>query len=491
MLALLDSRLSGVRTEAGEPIVDLVDSVAVEQYYANVQIEYLRRINSVAGWQALVVDTTFQTDLAEALGLSMTSLDPTLARTLSVPPTITTDLDAVLWADLTKFADSAGRPRKDATYASGTLRVYLPNNNPVVLLRGAVVRSNRSKLLYETITDLVGVTPGLDLDSNKYYVDVAIQCRQAGILGNASRGTVNTISSGFGSISAVTNLTALEGGADAETNEALLTALAAGGGADVNTANGLRNFIMSQAGVIDALVTGSGSSLMTRAAGGAVDVWAVGATLRTISSIVRVLVEGETVVLPIQPVRTISSVTAGSPLSEGNSFVSVLDTGEYAGSTKARTSITWKSVATGGPAAGTDVTVTYTYNDLVRDLQRSLDDDPDRNVPSSDILVREATRASIFVELRVVPYPGVPQATAEDAVSQAISDLIDNKLLGQDLDYSDVLIAAGEAEIDNVKAIDRIDDLRIGKTETAISTSNLVIADNQYARLEQIVFLAP
>lgn len=488
MLALLDSRLSGVRTQAGEPIVDLVDAVSIEQAKDGVLVEYLRRMNSIAGWREILGDEQFRSDLAFSLGVSTRSLDNNLARELGVPGTITTDIDAIFWSDLSRYAESLGRPRKLATFATGTLRLYLSSNVPMMLARGATVRSTRTNTSYETAVDLVGVQPGLDLSTNRYYVDVTVRARQAGRVGNASRNTVTSIVTSMPSVIAVSNLTALEGGADAETNEVLLDALAEGITSTLNTASGLRALFMGEQGVVDVLVVGPGNSLMTRAAAGAVDVYILGASLMTAASVVRVLVEGETVVLPLQPVRSISSVTAGSPLSEGNAFTSYADTGAYQGSVKARTSLTWKSVALGGPAAGTDVSIVYTYNDLIRQLQRLIDEDPDKNVPGSDLLVREAVRIPLYLDLKVVPYSGVLQVTAEAAVSAALSNLIDQKLLGQNLDYSDVLVAAAEATVDGVPVVDRINDLRFGVTAEALSTADLTIGENQYVRVEAVTF---
>lgn len=488
MIALIDSRLDGIRTEAGEPIVDLIDAVAQEQERTGTLIEYVRLSNSSAGWRELLADQSFLDDLAAALGVSRQTLDPKLARAMSAPSSITNDLDVILWFDLGRYAESLGRSRRAATYATTTLRIYVASNAPVVLLRGASIKSS-SGVLYETTADLVGVVPALDLEANKYFVETSAQAKQPGRIGNAIQGAIRDIVSGFQIATSVSNSTAAEGGQDAESNDALLSGLEETSGRDILTKNGLRNFFLAQAGVEDAVVIGPGDSLMERAAGGAVDVYVIGATLLTASSVVRVLVDGDVVVLPLQPVRTISSVTAGSPLSEGNSFVSTMDTGVYRGSARARTQIAFNTVANGGPAVSTDVTIVYTYNDLVRDLQALIDNDPDRNVPSSSILVKEATRNGITVEVKVVPYPGVQQATAETAVQTALLNLIDAKKLGEDLDYSDAYIAAGDAEVDGVKVVDRIDSFRIGLSSSTLGTSNLTVPDNAYVRLDTVTFL--
>lgn len=485
----IDSKLSGIKTGTGEPIDDLIAAVAIEQARMNVLVEYLRRVNSTSGWRELLADTDFQVSLADAFGISTTTLDPQLARSLSIPPSITTDIDAVLFYDLGRYAVSLGRARRNATYSTAVLRVYLLTNAPITLLRGATAKASRSAVLYDSTLDLITATPGLDLVQNSYYVDVAVQARQAGRVGNAIPGSINTIVSGFTGVSSVTNPAVAEGGQDVETNDQLLTALDDQAGLDINTVNGLKRYASARAGVIDALVVQPGDSLMERSAGGAVDVYVIGTTLKTATSVVRVLQDGDSVPLAFQPVRSVLSVSAGSPLSEGNAFEIATDEGVFRGSAKANTVLQFFTAANGGPAVGTDVSIQYTYNDLIRDLQRPVDQDPDVNVPSSSILFKEATRLSIFLEIKAVPFPGIDQTTAEAAIQTAVSDLIDSKSLGDGLDYSDVLIAAGEAEQDGLRVIDRIDVFRIGLAADSLTTSNISAAGNQYVRTESLTFL--
>ena len=162
-----------------------------------------------------------------------------------------------------------------------------------------------------------------------------------------------------------------------------------------------------------------------------------------------------------------------------------------AGWEAARSSITWGPVASGGPAAAADVTVTYTYNSLIRDLQRLFDDDPDRDVPASSILVKEATRLGVTVEVKVIPLPGITQASAETAVQTALATYFDTKLLGGDVDYSDAFVIAAQAQVDSDPAVDRIDSFRLGFSSSSLGTDNLLVSDQEYVRLDTVTFIAP
>lgn len=491
--ALLDSRLSGIRTESGEPVADLIEAYALEGERFNVLAEYVRKSGSVAGWRELLSDDGFKTQLADALDVSNTSLTTDFARRLGVPEDLATDLEAVLYSDLGRFASSLGRPRASAGFSAGTLRVYLSSNAPYTLLKGASARETGTTIVFDTVQDLIAANPSFDLTRNQYYVDVSANCRTPGKLGNAIRNTVTTIVAGMTGATGITNAAAFDGGYDRESNTELLAALdAIQAGVDINTLNGLKRFLGAQAGVEDVLVVGPGDPLMTRAAAGAVDCYIVGSTVVSAAVIVRVLVAGETYVIALQPVRAVSSaVGPGGPLLSGNGFTFVPDTGVFKGSSQARDSITWGLAAAGGPSAGDDVTVTYTYNSLMRDLQRLFDDDPDRDVPASNILIREATKLTIFVELKVVPLAGVVQADAEAAVQTALTNFFDDLKLGDSVDYSDALVEAAGAVINSVAVIDRVDGFKIGFSATTIGTDNLVVSGNQYARLESINFLAP
>lgn len=494
IVSFIDARLSGINTSPGEPIIDLVDAVAVEGERFNALVDYARKTNSIAGWREVINDNTLKTLLAAALNVSNVSLDSGLARRLGVPEDLANDIEAIIYLDLSRYASSYGRPRRLATASTGTVRLYLPNNSPYTILRGATVRKlGSSAIIYEITTDLLGAEPSFDLAKNLYYVEVGVKSRVPGTVGNSVRNTLVVLGAGITGVVAVSNPAAIGGGSDRESNSELLDALeGVQAGLSVNTEAGLKRILTAQDGVQDVLIVGPGDPLMKRASAGAVDVYVVGEDTQAVTSTTKIQIVQETYVIQLQPVTEVLSATGpGGALSQGNGFTVTEDTGLFAGTAQANTKITWGPVSSGGPSAGDTVTVAYTYNALIRSLQRLLDLNEDLNVPGGSVLVKEADKVTFFLQMAVVPLPGYSQLQAETAADDAVDAFFSTKKLGENIDFSDVLVVAAEAKVDGITAIDRIDNFKMGISADSLGTGNVQVADNQYARLESIEFLAP
>lgn len=493
-ITLLDGRGSGIRTETGEPINDLIDAFSLEAERLNVVAQYLELMNSIPGWRQIVADDQLKIDLAAAFGISSITLDADFARRIGAPVDIKTDIEALLYVDLNRYAASLGRPRSPGVFASGVLTIFLANDNPVTYRRGAGVQTGGDTgILYDTVTDLIGVTPSFNTTRNLNFVTIGIRARSVGIRANQIIGAVNSAITPFVNSVAILNESPVQNGLDRETNDILLNALEGVlGGTDVNTRQGLINFVESQPNVADAAVIGPGNPLMVRSTAGAVDLYVIGADLVTDTVGVQVVVEGEDVVLPLQPVRQINSVIGAAVYTEGGGFVTPEGSPSVFATSAANglPDLQWQA-SPAGPIATEIVTINFTYNNLIRRIQRLFDEDPDREVPGSDLLVKEATRLGISAEMKVIPLPGFTQVEAEGAATAALSGYVDTLLLGSLLEYSDALTAISTTTVEGVLVIDRIDGFVIGVTGSALGVVNVPTTEIEYTRMDAIVYIAP
>lgn len=492
-IALIDARGSGMRTEAGEPIVDLIDAFSLHGAKLNVIARYLQDINSIAGWRTIIADETRKLELAEAMGISATTLNTDFARRLGAPLDMPSDVEAQIYVDLSRFAASQGRSRSLGSHATGAVTLYFQTGDPYTLARGATFKTpGNNGVLFDSTTDLIGSIPGFDASKNAYYLSVGIKARNRGRRGNQIIGAINQSLTPIAGVLSIKNLIATESGIDRESNATLLDALSAAlTGANINTDQGIRNFLTSIPEVYDTIIVGPGDPLMERATAGAVDVYILGSTLQVDSVDVRVEVEEESVVLPYQPVRSITSVVGSVPYSDGGGYLTPDNPSAFDFSVrKATPDLVWEASPI-GPIATEIVTVTFVHNALIRKLQRRFDEDPSLRVRGSSILFKEATQVPVFMEMKVIALPGFTQTQAENAVNSAINDEMSLLKLGVAVEYSDFITFATTTRIAGSLCVDRIDGFKIGLSDASLDVDNLSIALNEYARLDTINFIAP
>jgi hypothetical protein len=508
-LQILEDRGSGVRTDAGEVVVDVVDADAIEGERSSVYAEYLRRINSIAGWQSIVTDETFKQQLADALGIASDRLTADFARSIGAPPDLTSDVEALVFVDLSNFAATFNRPRRAGASATAIVRLNLNSGSPFTLARGATFRrGSTSSIPYDSTQTLSGVTPSVDPATGNFFVDVNVRCRIAGRIGNAIRGAINATAGTLTGVSSVKSITAATGGRERESNVDLLAALPlALSGSNIGTERGLLNFVLAQDGVEDAILVGPGDPLMTRTDAGGVDIYIVGSLPTTVTAVTVIGTAGESFTLPLQPVQEIFSVVDGlgalyfdgglkSDGTADGGYAFVPDAGDRRGSARAHSQIVWAHPPpiASGPAAASQMTITYLHDALIRDLQRRIDEDPDLDVPSSDVLMRQSTLIEAVCQLQAVPVAGLSAlGLTQDDVNTAISDALTGFFgalkLGQQADFSDALVVAAEATIAGVRVVDRVEGFAMGRLGAPAGFEDLTVAANEYLRLEDITFL--
>lgn len=489
-LARIDANLGGIRTETGEPIVDLIDAFAQEAQRQQTLAEYNRRINSIAGWQSLIVDDAFKSLMASAFGVSATKL--TLAGVLGVPTDIPNDVEAIVYNDLNLYGESIGIARRAATPATGVVTLFLNSGAPFTLVAGATVQTRGiTPVVFESTVDLTGIAPAFDAGENSFFATISVQAKIPGIRGNQILNAVTTQSPAIAGVTRVRNDSAITNGVDRQSNADYLDVLDAGlTGFAISTRNGMKQFVLAQPGVIDALVVGPESPLMTRSSAGAVDIYVIGELVEATTAKTVIEVVGEEFVLPLQPVRQVNSAVGASTYTEGGGFTFAVDTGAFASSAQASDKLTWAVPAT-GPAAGETVEVGWSFNALIRNIQLRFDADPDVECPAASILLKEGTKVNTEVQLTVIPTSGITQAAAETAVTASIQQYMANLKLGELVEYSTVVAVAANAEVDDVPAVDRLDNTVIKKQGDVFGTVNIPTAANEYGRLFNVIFLTP
>lgn len=481
----------------GEPQVDIVDTLSIETAKLYFFSDYLEKLTSISGLLSIIDDSTYKGTLAEALGISFTSL--TLGPILGVPSDLVNDVEAILYYDINRIAGDYGLTRKPAEYATGVVRFYSNSVAPITVPIGTkVFTRGTSSTAFSTTISIIAVTPTLDPVSAQYFIDVAIQADQPGTIGNVASGTIQVLSPPVSGVIRITNLAATTGGSLRESNRDLLNRiLEARSAICIDTRQGYESWAQAQEGVVDAVVAGSGDDLMVRAPAGAVDVWIQGRQPLVVTATTKVLNAGEEFVLPLQPVLSVPqiyNVTQVVTHNPGAGYTVILDTtGGYAYSTRATSKVVLTS-GLGYPVANDILQITYSYDNRVKLLQDLLTD-PELDVAGADVLIKAAKEWFVVSEMHVVPLPGYTQPQAESAVATALTSFLATFRLGVQVDYSDYLVVAAQATINNIQVVDRIENLEIGKDAVsnpptpALGTADLPADPNEYYSLGQIVFV--
>lgn len=384
--------------------------------------------------------------------------------------------------ELNALAANFGLTRLLGTQATGTVTFQIRNFTissseitiPVGTLITTIDTEDSPQIAFATTTPLV-FTPALaptffNPVTGLFEQTTTIIAEAVGASGNVAAGTITSLSSSVPGIDSVVNNIATTGGTDVETNTDFASRITIKlSGNNVGTRTGIISLVKEDENVKDAIVvTPDDPELLRGEFGGEVDVYIDGSTLSTISDLQVYLVAGpQSFTLQRQPVNSVSSIT-GLVLGVPTTFVQTTDytvdldtTPLLGGSSRAESAITF----TGSgqlPDDSTQITITYTYNSLIEDLQAVLDAD-DKNIVTSDILVREANVALIDIDADITIFPGFIAAEVTLAAQSAVSTFINNLGLGTDINRSDII-----AEIEGVDGVDSVN------TETLLLTKNAV-----------------
>lgn len=450
---------------------DFIDTQANELQNLYTILTFISSAQTVPGlFNLIATDASTQAFQAQmAIAFNMTPAEVTALISSAV------DTKAADW-DLTRIP---------ATQATLTLRFLTTSNANANISLGTTAQTQGvNPIQYATTVNIVNVPVTLDPVTGLFYIDVPAQAIVAGSASNVPIGAINVIAPPLPGFSTVKNITASTGGTDQETDAHLLNRiLIAMKGQQLDTIFGLQQLIQQQQGVQAAFVVDNSDPLMTRGVGNQVDIWFLGDQEGTITDtflfqFVAIVPNGY--ILAQQPVTQILSVKVNNVLqTPGVDYTFVPDTGGFSHSVRAKDKVVFITI----PNPGDTIVIEYTVNLMCSQLQNLLAQ-PQNQIPNSDILIRAAIQLPIDLEMLVVFLPTFTASDVKTQIQANLETFFNNLGLGENVFESAV------AEI--VQTTPGVDHVELPFTKMAVTpgvgTSDISVQENQYARLNTLVF---
>jgi len=332
-----------------------------------------------------------------------------------------------------------------------------------------------------------------DGDSQRYKITVPIEAVLGGISGNVKIGVINQLVSPISGITSVRNSVVTAGGTLGETNTDYVERYKeAKRGLQITSFGGMIKAIDNPDNgfdtILDRLLVKAGDTLMERdeGLGGMVDIYILGGELQTVSQQFIYSTTTGKLEFEDKPVDSVSLVagpvvetSTGTTQTVYEDYTFVKDTtSTVAGSVN---SVDYITFADGNkPDDGEVITVTYTFNRLIKDLQTFFEED-DQNSPNSDILIKEG----VEIESSIVLTISVEQSRVFDEVASTVAGtlatFVNTLILGEGYTRFDVVSVV--ADIDGVSNVD-LDDVEIVSADGTITDNgDLEIESKEYTRI--------
>lgn len=351
---------------------------------------------------------------------------------------------AVSQFDLDDIAYNLNMVRKASSASSGFITFRRPTVPDVTIRVGAedgtggvVVGTardaNGAATTFKTTSTVFFTTSATqDPVSGFYEVSAPITATQAGSVGNKAAGSVVSIITPVTGVTSVTNKTATANGKDTEGNEDFAVRLVSKIlGFQPGILEGLRTIALEQAGVQDAAVVGPDDSEFQRSLIGAVDLVIKGSSPSTAQDLFQF--DGTAHQLSSRPAGDIVSVVSivglsQSSLVEGGQWSFSQDlVSEERLSTVSNDHLSW--LGTSLPNSGADVTVTYTYDALVKSIQDVLDQD-DKHYPAASVMVKSGIQVFLDFHFTIRRTGAVSTSILTNRIATAISNYVASLGLG-------------------------------------------------------------
>lgn len=418
--------------------------------------------------------------------------------------------------DMNNLVANFGITRKTATPSQGTVVFYTPTQpiSDFEIPAGTVVatspNNNNPQINFVTLNNVnfVAAFESSYYNSNtgNWEITANIQAQQGGTIGNVGPFTINQVLN-FDLPFKVMNTIAITGGTDQENNQDLaIRTINSFLGNNKGTRNGYLGTILSQPNVLDALVQGPGDPLMVRDGnqGGKVDIWTLTNNLSATelnpnntpslsfswnnnaesllnyefrfpnlpvdvdSSLLLTATTG-----PVNPLINVVLYESRNPAPSGIAYI---NEGDYhytfykandldtAHSVEANDYIVWnpttmeqlRSYPSGLNVSNTlQVDVDYSYDKTINDLQTIIDD-PNNRIITADVLIKQAIKVTIDVQLNVnldPSYSSTPntQTQTVNSIITALTNYINSVKMGTRLQESDIVqVAHNVTGVDNV-----------------------------------------
>lgn len=346
--------------------------------------------------------------------------------------------------DLDSFGESFGVVRGGATSSTGSVffrtpsapstDITIPVGIPVSTISTPADPNPVGFVTTKTVVfPAANAASFFDVQSGNYEIEVPIKAVLPGTQGRVAANTIRTLQRQVPGFQIITNKAPTIGGRDSESNAEYAARIRLViRGAERATRGGLERFALNDQRVIDAAVVQGNDKLMVRAesVAGAVDVYVLGEDVATTSQVqspfngADFYFDHEPLVFP-NPIIQISTTSPTGTLVEGTDYFIMRDP-ILSGSQQGQNFIRWNRSSANLPAIGAgSVTVQYSYDKLIRDLQTSIAQ-PDNDILTNVLFYRSiavSIALSVAVKYRADFDPNVVETGIATAVEQFINTL--------------------------------------------------------------------
>lgn len=425
LIAYIVAKIPGISTRSGTVVKDVViDSPAQEFESAYTEIDNVALLSSLQNYASFTTDQ-----------LNSVASDYGLTRLLGTKATGTIVFRFKALTDV----NIPFNTRLSTAASTGVASVEFITSQTVI------VSSANLPNYYNYLTSF-------------YEVSVPIESSNIGASNNVAAGTITTVLSSISNLDSITNYLPTVNGTDDETNSSLSSRVQTKRlGNNIGTASGYETTVIADNRVLDSIVVGPNDTEMVRNEfGGSIDIYVLGTDLVQVSEAHTWNNTISEIVLNNQPIPTggIVSVTGALTglLTLTTDYAFTKDIGVLANSSASSDKISFTAVGIPKLVAGgtQDITVVYSYNSLITDLQATLNIDTS-HITASDVLIREANEILVNIYADVSTLSGYDKATIQAEIETALGTTINAFKLNTDLQPSDVVaIIAGVTGVDKV-----------------------------------------
>lgn len=398
-------------------------------------------------------------------------------------------------ADLDAYVFNEGLVRALGSRATATVvfsRAAAPTAD-IVVQRGYPIGTQPDEATGQTITFITSETRTLpfatasayfNIQSQRYELSVPVIAIVEGSTGRVAASRINRPLRPLVAFDSVTNPSAAVGGRDRESNAELIERyLLAIQGRQLGTPFGIERFARDEFPDVEDLLAVFGSNeLLTRSTedAGAVDAYIIGDQVLDVTDNLEFFGIGQLLQISTPPLVSVSAVSSGaSTYIKDQDYEEVFDETGNAGSVRAIEGIQFLAGGpTALPATGDVVTITYTQNQLIRNLQTRFEQD-DAFVFGRDLLFKRGLQVNIVIEADLTVEAGFNATDIQLAVEEVILDFINTLELGDDVERSDI-----QAVVRQISGVDNFVFTRITRSTVASGVADIVIEDNEYARID-------
>lgn len=389
--------------------------------------------------------------------------------------------------DVDAFGGNFGLKRGLGAYAHGPVlfeRTSVPTSD-IPIPAGTLVYitgTTKAFLTDEAVTMYKDLAPSYyNAYRGRWGVVVQVTASNPGTDYNVAAGMVQTLSGNLSGITSCFNPSDITGGVDLPTNiayaDSLRTIL---GGSDRSSVGGcMAEVTKAFTGITSVSVLQGSDALITRIADNVPrDIYITGFVGTQVSQAITVTASGGHTLLyqPALQVLGVFNQTTGALYTEGTDYSLEKDTGDTSGSTLASDEL---YIPPGSTIPGETITVVYTKNQTVIDLQNFYDT-PDNTVLGTDILVREGKPVEIYLGIRMRVLPGYDLTLVQETVTDFLLNLLNTGQFGDD-------VTATTPEDIRLRVLNSVDGIStflftIFSTSNTLGTvESIVLARNEYS----------